>query len=1199
MMPRETLYQRFVLSVALSASVSIGWAQPYNDNPCQAIALSVGVNCQYQQFNNNGATNMTNGIPNPGCGGYNNNQAQDVWFVTQVPANGSLFIDQSAGTLNNTSMAAYSAATCAGPFTLIACDADGSNNGNMPALSLSGLTPGSYVFIRVWDFYNAGFLGIGSDPSSQGTFSICVREVGGTGGSGGNGSTTSYNCGNTPPAGNTCDAASSICTFSGYCGSTQGYTANHWYQGGNGLGGPLNANGIFCGSIENNSFISFIAGASTVELEVIVSGSSSQCSDGVQFMMFGDPNGPSCGSMNLVNYGCLSPMPPGTNSFTGNGLIPGQEYYLMVDGFAGDNCTYQINALSGVAVNVSAGPDRSICVGQSVELNVYGTGPGAITWAGPFLNTTTGTTVVATPNAPGTYQYIVNATSGVNMECSPVLSDTVLVNVSAAQPVNITVAPCVDGTITLTASGGTTYTWGPGAGLNQTTGPSVNVAPTVPTVFTVTGSTPGGCALTASVTVNPCNPNCTPPVFTVTPPAPICAPGTIDISTTVVGAGSNTVTYHPDPDAANLGSPALPSPQINASGTYYIRVQDNSQVDCFTVLPVEVIVVTAGSVSAGADVAICSGEDTQLTATGATTYTWSPATGLSATTGASVTATPNTTTTYTVTGTTNSCTSTAQVTVTVGPQPVIDAALVQPSCGTDNGSISATVSGGNAGYDFSWSNGSTDAINSGLPAGSYDLTVTHVASGCSSTASYVLASPSAPSITSTDLVDPTCGASDGSIAIVANGGTAPLEYSINGGTTFQPGSTFPGIGAGNYAVIVRDANGCTVASAVTLSSASGPSITDIATVAPSCAGGDGEITVVANGGSGALEYSVDGGATYQPVGTFSGLGGGTFNVVVRDADGCQTSQSVVLNNSAIPSLGAIATTMPSCGGSDGGLALSASGGSAPYNYSIDGGVTFQASGVFAGLSAGNYDIVVIDAEGCQTTGQGILSPLPVLAQVEERICEGQSYFAGGAFQTTSGEYTDTFTTALGCDSILTTTLIVVAAPTPGFIVTPLTAPTSEPTFTVLNGASGSIVEWSYDWGDGTVTSDPSGQHTYNGAGRYVITQTVTNALGCSRTYTITVNVQDDFRFFIPNSFTPDGDGVNDLFSGYGSGVLSWEMLIFNRWGELIHTSTELDNAWDGRVGGQPAPQGVYPYQFRVIDQNGIPHQYSGHVTLTR
>lgn len=282
-------------------------AQPFNDNPCQAIPLHPGINCVWQEFDNIGATNLTTGIPSPGCGAYTASEAQDVWFVLQVPSDGNVQIDQLPGTLNNTSMAAYTATTCAGPFTLIECDANDSPNGAMPYLSLTGLTPGSYLYLRVWDVYLPPNPFIGPDPvnpSEEGTFNICVEYVTGLFEPNEQPSNVTYDCGNTPPAGNTCETATPICAFDGYCGSTSGYSANYWYQGGNGLGGPLIAQGIFCGSIENNSFISFIASETEVELEVQVWGSG--CYDGIQFMMFGDPTGaPACGSMNIVSYGCL------------------------------------------------------------------------------------------------------------------------------------------------------------------------------------------------------------------------------------------------------------------------------------------------------------------------------------------------------------------------------------------------------------------------------------------------------------------------------------------------------------------------------------------------------------------------------------------------------------------------------------------------------------------------------------------------------------------------------------------------------------------------------------------------------------------------------------------------------------------------------------------------------------------------------
>ena len=258
----------------------VALSQPINDNPCNAIPLSVNGSCVSVSGDNIGSTSSS--VSNPSCGGYN---GEDVWYVALVPANGSVIINLSAVSLSNISMAAYSAPNCNGAFSEVDCSGNSSN----PVLNLSGLTPGSYVFIRVFDYYSAGVFGIGADPLEQGTFDICAESADGGVSIGGTNPGGSYDCSSTPPAGNTCDQATPICTFDGYCGSTSGYSADYWFSGGNGLGGPLNANGIFCGSIENNSFISFVAGATTVDLSVEVSGSVVSCDEGVQFMMFGSP----------------------------------------------------------------------------------------------------------------------------------------------------------------------------------------------------------------------------------------------------------------------------------------------------------------------------------------------------------------------------------------------------------------------------------------------------------------------------------------------------------------------------------------------------------------------------------------------------------------------------------------------------------------------------------------------------------------------------------------------------------------------------------------------------------------------------------------------------------------------------------------------------------------------------------------------
>jgi gliding motility-associated-like protein len=551
-----------MLRLSLSIIFSILWfvcfAQPVNDDPCNAIPLDVEIGCNQVSGDNIGATNSS--IPDPSCGGYN---GEDVWFVILVPSNGAVNLSMNAGTLSNMSMAYYSASNCSGGFSEVNC----SGGGGMPSANLTGLTPGSYLFIRVFDYYTPGVFGIGADPLEQGSFSICAEVSGGDVSVGGTGNTGSYNCGSTPAAGNTCETATPICTFDGYCGSTSGYSANYWSSGGNGLGGVLNSDGVFCGSIENNSFISFIAGASTVELEVEVSGSINSCDDGVQFMMFGLPtSGQVCQSNSIEEYGCESPMPPGNNSFSGTGLVPGQEYFLMVDGFAGDICDYQINAISGVLVEMSAGPDQTICVGESVELTIYGAGSGSISWTGPNLNTTTGQTVVATPTSTGTYQYIVNAPT-ISPACTGQATDqdTVLVTVVDGTQISVSAGTCVGGETVLTASGGSNFTWTPVGDLDQSTGSPVTASPVVSTTYNVNGTDANGCITQASILVEPCNVPCDTP--SVVFPS-ICV-GNTGVPTVDLLGG--IFSFNPTPnDGATINSATGEISNVTNGNTYNI-----------------------------------------------------------------------------------------------------------------------------------------------------------------------------------------------------------------------------------------------------------------------------------------------------------------------------------------------------------------------------------------------------------------------------------------------------------------------------------------------------------------------------------------------------------------------------------------------------------------------------------------------------
>ena len=136
-------------------------APPPNDDPCSAINLPIYGSCFYSTYTNIQAT-ATAGVPAPGCAGY---LGGDVWFRITVPASGSLTFDTQTGVMLDGGMAIYSGASCSA-LTLVACDDDNSPNGSMPMIALTGQTPGTFLWARVWENGN----------NNNGTFGICVTD---------------------------------------------------------------------------------------------------------------------------------------------------------------------------------------------------------------------------------------------------------------------------------------------------------------------------------------------------------------------------------------------------------------------------------------------------------------------------------------------------------------------------------------------------------------------------------------------------------------------------------------------------------------------------------------------------------------------------------------------------------------------------------------------------------------------------------------------------------------------------------------------------------------------------------------------------------------------------------------------------------------------------------------------------------------
>lgn len=156
--------QRYGANGAMNGTLCVydAPAAPANDDPCGATALPVNASCTYTTSTTAQATGTT-GVPAPSCANYN---GADVWFTAVVPASGGLIIDSNTGVVTDGGMALYTAPSCSGTFTQVACDDDGSANGLMPMITAAGLPPGSTVYIRFWEY--------GGD--NNGTFSICAQS---------------------------------------------------------------------------------------------------------------------------------------------------------------------------------------------------------------------------------------------------------------------------------------------------------------------------------------------------------------------------------------------------------------------------------------------------------------------------------------------------------------------------------------------------------------------------------------------------------------------------------------------------------------------------------------------------------------------------------------------------------------------------------------------------------------------------------------------------------------------------------------------------------------------------------------------------------------------------------------------------------------------------------------------------------------
>lgn len=193
------------------------------------------------------------------------------------------------------------------------------------------------------------------------------------------------------------------------------------------------------------------------------------------------------------------------------------------------------------------------------------------------------------------------------------------------------------------------------------------------------------------------------------------------------------------------------------------------------------------------------------------------------------------------------------------------------------------------------------------------------------------------------------------------------------------------------------------------------------------------------------------------------------------------------------------------------------------------------------------------------------------------------------------------TSGKGCKSSFTFDDYITEHPKPSafFDAAPPVVDMNNPRVRFTDHSSINVNSWDWHFGDGATSFAQHTEHTYLDTGSYPVTLVTATAFGCLDTAQTLVKVRPTFTFYIPNTFTPNSDVHNEFFFGQGTGIAGYSMMIFDRWGQMIFESNDIDFKWDGTFRGTQVQLGVYQYLFTVVDWEGNYHHYKGHVNLIR
>jgi gliding motility-associated-like protein len=911
---------------------------------------------------------------------------------------------------------------------------------------------------------------------------------------------------------------------------------------------------------------------------------------------YGDGSYPACGTNTLDWTVCFQLQARGNIACTNGQTDCTVTIKSYADGEVGIwnnvGCTADLPTVFPATLSCCVPPtmtdpaDQAVCAGQPTTAVVFaGAGAGA-TYSWTNNNASIGLaasgsgdinafTAVNSGNAPVTATITVtpfNVCAGTQQTFIITVNPTPNITAGNNKVLNCTVTSVtLDGASTSTNP---TFSWsGPGivSGGNTAT-PTVNAAGTY--TLTVTAA---GCTATDQADVTVDN---TPPVPNINPAtADICAGQSINL---IASGGSGFLWSTAQTTAVISVSPAINTTySVTVTAANGCTAETSRQVNILPTLNVVIDPPVA---------AICGGQSITLTASGGATYLWS-----TTETTASITVNPLTPTTYSVTATdAGGCTGTTSRLVTINPALVVD--ITPASAAICEGeSISLTASGGDT---YLWSTTETSATITASPLTNtlYSVTATDV-NGCTGTASRNVTVNTLPVAAINPSNAQTCFGQP--VTITASGGANYL-WSTNETTAIISANP---ISTTTYTVTVTSADNCTATASATVDIISNVSLTTLVTNASCFAGNDGSIDITVTGGTAPFTFLWNDNNTAEDR---TGLIAGNYSVTATGADGCAGTITADISEPSQLTVVADIINEACAGNSDGSISLTVNGGTPSYSY-----LWFDndASQNKSGLAQGNYAVTVSDNNGCsviENYNVGIEPPLDLNGVVINPSCppaadgEVNVSVSGGnggytfiwsdnstnvdAANLLPGDYDVTVTDSRGCTTTANFSLSyqyqfdIIVSPTDTTIIKGLTT-----SIIVTANVNNSI---GYVWtpAEGLSCTDcaspvarPLENTTYN--------VVATDANGCTDTDSALIKVEDIGNIYVPNSFSPNGDGANDVYQLFGvrpEYMKRFYFAVYDRWGEQVFSSEEPDFKWDGTFKGKELTPAVFVYYLKFV-----------------